>query len=350
LYSHFVTLRPVQNPPNPFLSQSVEYLEDLPPEARQAKLEVYEDHTREIVAENSSPDVGFQYSVNPYRGCWHACAYCYARPTHEYLGFGAGTDFDRKITVKPEAPRLLRERFERRSWKGDLVAFSGVTDCYQPLEASYELTRRCLEVCIEYRNPAGVITKSPLIERDIDLLVELGRVASCGVSVSIPMWNEGHARALEPGVSSPKRRIETIRRLAAAGIQVGVNVAPLIPGLGDEDLVRILEAAASAGAKHAGLVILRLPGSVRPVFLERLERDLPLRAAKVVSLIQEVRGGAMNDPRFGKRQRGEGPYAKTIEALFVATTRRLGLNREPWREPAETFSRPSQRQQLTLFR
>jgi DNA repair photolyase len=343
-------LRPVQNPPNPFLSQSLEYLEDLPPEARLAKLEVYEDHTREIVAENSRPDVGFQYSVNPYRGCWHACAYCYARPTHEYLGFGAGTDFDRKITVKPEAPKLLRERFERRSWKGDLVAFSGVTDCYQPLEASYCLTRGCLEVCVEYRNPAGVITKSPLIERDMDVLSELGRVAQAGVSVSIPMWNEAHARAMEPGVSSPRRRLETIRKLAAAGIPVGVNVAPLIPGLGDEDLVRILEAAADAGATHAGLVMLRLPGSVRPVFLERLERDLPLRAARVVSRIQDVRGGAMSDPRFGKRQRGEGPYAQAIEALFETTTRRLGLNAAPWPAPAETFSRPSERSQLALFR
>jgi DNA repair photolyase len=328
----------------------MEYLEDLPPEARLAKLEVFEDHTREIVAENSSPDVGFRYSVNPYRGCWHACAYCYARPTHEYLGFGAGTDFERKITVKPEAPKLLRERFERRSWKGDLVAFSGVTDCYQPLEASYELTRGCLEVCVAYRNPVGVITKSPLIERDIDVLVELGRVASCGASVSIPMWNEANARALEPGVSSPKRRIETIRKLAAAGIRVGVNVAPLIPGLGDEDLVRILEAAAGAGATHAGLVMLRLPGSVRPVFLERLQRDLPLRASRVVSRIKEVRGGAMSDPRYGRRQTGEGPYAQTIETLFTVTTRRLGLNAEPWRDPPQTFSRPNERQQLALFR
>jgi len=244
---------------------------------------------------------------------------------------------------------LLKEAFERPSWKGDLVAFSGVTDCYQPLEASYLLTRGCLEVCVEYRNPAGVITKSPLIERDIDVLAELGRVAQVGVSLSIPMWDETHARALEPGVSAPRRRIETIRKLAMAGIQVGVNVAPLIPGLGDEDLVKVLEAAADAGATYAGLVMLRLPGAVRPVFLERLERELPLRAPKVISRIKEVRGGAMSDPRFGKRQRGEGPYAQAIEALFEATTRRLSLNVEPWREPAQTFSRPSERQQLGLF-
>src|SRR6195256_1269076 len=177
--------RPLSNPPNPWLSTQVESLDEIPP----AELEVYEDHTREILATNDSPDVGFSWSVNPYRGCLHACAYCFARPTHEYLGFGAGTDFERKITVKPEAPRLLREAFERRSWKGELIAFSGVTDCYQPLEASYQLTRGCLEVCRDYRNPIAIITKAPLIERDIELLGELSKVARVSVSVSIPLWD-----------------------------------------------------------------------------------------------------------------------------------------------------------------
>src|SRR5947209_7845364 len=256
--------RPISNPPNPWLSTEVEYLEEIPP----AELEVYEDHTREILAHNDSPDVGFSWSVNPYRGCFHGCAYCYARPTHEYLGLGAGTDFERKITVKPEAPRLLREAFERPSWKGELVIFSGVTDCYQPLEASYRLTRGCLEVCAEYRNPVGIITKAPLIERDIDLLVELSRVAAASVTLSIPFFSVEHARAIEPYVATPERRLHTIEKLAKAGIEVGVNVAPLIPGLNDEEMTAILTAAREAGATHAGMVFLRLPGPVAQVFEE----------------------------------------------------------------------------------
>jgi DNA repair photolyase len=325
----------------------MEYLDEVPPP--DAKLEVYEDHTRQIIAQNDSPDVGFDFSVNPYRGCFHACAYCYARPTHEYLGLGAGTDFDRKITVKPNAPALLREAFEARKWKGDLLAFSGVTDCYQPLEAHYRLTRGCLEVCLEYRNPVGIITKSPLIERDIELLQALAAVTDLGVSVSIPLFDAAKARAMEPNVAPPARRLETIRRLASAGLDVGVNVAPLIPGLGDEDMVQVLEAAAEAGARRAGLIFLRLPGSVRAVFLERLKRDLPLRADRVVGRLRDVRGGALNETRFGHRQTGEGPYATAIEALFESTTRRLGLNSGARERGRTTFQRPRERRQLALF-
>src|SRR5215469_9975366 len=196
-------LRPVSNPPNPWLSSSVEYLDEIP----DARLEVYEDHSRSILAKNDSPDLGFTWSVNPYRGCFHACAYCYARPTHEYLSFGAGTDFERRIVVKPEAPALLREAFDRPSWKGELVVFSGVTDCYQPLEASYALTRGCLEVCAAYKNPAGIITKSPLIERDIDVLTDLARVARLTVTVSVPFGDPVQARAIEPFVATPERRL-----------------------------------------------------------------------------------------------------------------------------------------------
>src|SRR3954470_8731519 len=307
-----------------------------------ARLEVYKDHTREILATNDSPDVGFSWSVNPYRGCLHACAYCYARPTHEYLGFGAGTDFERKITVKPEAPKLLREAFERRSWKGELVAFSGVTDCYQPLEASYQLTRGCLEVCRDYRNPVCVITKAPLVERDIDLLVELSKVARVSVSVSIPLWDRDHARALEPQVATPQRRMQSVARLAPAGIDVGVNVAPVIPGLGDADIPAILEAAAKAGAKWAGFVFLRLPGSVAAVFEQRLREQLPLRADRVLSRIREARGGTLYDSRFGVRGRGEGPYAETARELFESTARRVGIATSftGAGEPPATFRRP----------
>jgi DNA repair photolyase len=389
VYSSGVKPVRVENPPNPFSSTLVEYLEE-PPEIG---LEVYEDHSKSILAENDSPDVGFRYSVNPYRGCFHGCSYClhgatailmadgstkpiadlrvgdaiygtrsegryrryvetrvvahwsvvkpayrvalrdrtalvtsgehrfltshgwkhvaravdgveraqlcrkdellgldepgeaergidgvmlkaparsavagieplkeelalfdittgtgdfiangvvshncYARPSHEYLGFGSGVDFERRIVVKPQAPELLREAFEKKSWQGELVVVSGNTDCYQPLEASYELTRRCLQVCAEYRNPVHIITKSPLVERDIDVLGELGRNGRVGVSVSVPFWDEKNARVIEPYVATPKRRIETVRRLAAAGIPVTVNVAPVIPGLTDRDI------------------------------------------------------------------------------------------------------------------
>src|SRR4051812_9421099 len=200
---------PIANPPNPWASTAVEYLEAAP----QVKLEIYEDRTRSILASNDSPDVGFNFSVNPYRGCFHACAYCYARPGHEYLSFGAGTDFDRKIVVKMHAPQLLRAAFAKKSWKREMVMFSGVTDCYQPIEASYRLTRGCLEVCASTGNAASVITKAPLIERDIDVLQDLARVASAHVVVSIPFWDAAKARAIEPYVATPARRMRTIRAL-----------------------------------------------------------------------------------------------------------------------------------------
>src|SRR5437763_745473 len=249
-------MKPValSNPPNPWATTEVEYLEGTP----EVRLEVYEDQTRQILAKNDSPDVGFTWSVNPYRGCFHACAYCYARPSHEYLSFGAGTDFDRKIVVKRQAAALLRKAFAKKSWRGETVVFSGVTDCYQPLEASYRLTRACLEVCVEHANPAGIITKSALVERDVDVLVALARVASVRVTVSIPFWDAERARAIEPYVPTPARRLKVIETLAKAGIAVGVNVAPVIPGLNDQDIPKILTAARAAGATHAGTVLLRL--------------------------------------------------------------------------------------------
>ncbi len=340
------SLRPISNPPNPWLSTEVEYFDDVPP----AKLEVYEDHTREILSHNDSPDVGFSWSVNPYRGCFHACLYCYARPTHEYLGLGAGTDFDRKITVKPEAPRLLREAFERPSWKGELVVFSGVTDCYQPLEASYRLTRGCLEVCAGYRNPVAVITKSPLIERDLDVLQDLNRVTRVSVTVSIPIWNRAHAHAIEPYVATPERRMRTIERLAAAGLDVGVNIAPVIPGLSDVDIPALLERAHAAGARRAGFVFLRLPGSVRQVFEQRLREALPLRADRVLNRVREARGGKLYDSRFGLRGRGEGEYAEMARTLFESAVRRLGMNEGfPAEEKNDTFRRPGRGRQLPLL-
>lgn len=339
---------PVANPPNPWASTEIEWLEG-PPAIR---LQVFEDQTREILSANDSPDVGFRYSINPYRGCFHGCAYCYARPTHEYLSFGAGADFDRKIVVKPRAAELLRKAFERRSWQGETICLSGNTDCYQPLEASYRLTRACLEVCAEYRNPLHIITKSPLIERDLDVLVRLSREARLGVTISIPFWNEAHARAIEPYVATPSRRMRTVRKLRAAGIDVSVNVAPVIPGLNDEDIGAILEAAADAGACGAAMILVRLPGNVKSVFEERLRGSLPLRADRVLARTREIRGGKLNDPRFGSRFTGEGNYAEAIGQLFRTTAARLGLAHRSMvaSNHPTTFRRPNARErQLSLF-
>jgi DNA repair photolyase len=341
---------PAENPLSRFESRHVEWDEEPPLQG----LEVTLDHSRSALAHNDSPDLGFDWSLNPYRGCSNACAYCYARPSHEYLGFGAGADFETRIVIKPRAPELLREALDDPKWKGELVLLSGNTDCYQPLEAKWKLTRRCLEVFAEYRNPVHVITKAPLVERDIDLIVELSRTARAGVSISIPFWDEAQARAIEPGVATPRRRVETIRRLAAAGIRVTVNVAPIIPGLTDRDAPRILRAAADAGAKRAAMIVLRLPGSVKRVFEKRLREALPLAADRVLARTREVRGGRLNDPRFGSRMRGEGPYATALETLFQATARQLGLDvgraEAPEHAVGATFRRPGRPgRQLRLF-
>jgi len=338
--------RPVSNPPNPWTTGEVEWLEPRP-----ARLEVYEDASREILSRNDSPDVGFTWSVNPYRGCLHACAYCYARPYHEYLGFGAGTDFDTRVVVKPRAPELLRAAFERRSWRGEVVAFAGGTDAWQPLEASWRLTRGCLEACVEYRNPVTVVSKAALLERDVDLLLRLRREARCSVAVSLPYLDERVARALEPLAPAPARRLRTLAALAAAGLEPTVLVAPVIPGL-DDELPRVLEAAREAGARAAGWQLLRLPGPVREVFAARLREALPERADRILHLVRQSRQGELDDARFGRRFRGEGPYAEAIAALFRLTCARLGLAvARPADEAAApaTFRRPGGRGQLALF-
>jgi DNA repair photolyase len=317
----------IENPPNRFAENEVVYLEEELDEGETrpaAKLEVYFDESASVLAKNDSPDVGFSYSVNPYRGCFHGCAYCFARPTHEYLSFGAGTDFERKIVVKRDAPTLLDKAFSSKSWHHDLVMFSGVTDCYQPLESRYRLTRGCLEIAVRHRNPVHIITKSPLIERDIDVLVALSRVAHLTVAVSVPFHREEHARALEPFVTTPARRLRTIERLAAAGIRVGVSVAPVIPGLSDEDIPDILEAARKAGASFAGWVLLRLPGHVKDVFESRLRATLPDKADRVMSHVRQTRNGKLYDSTFGSRGRGQGTYAQAIGKLFANTASRLG--------------------------
>jgi DNA repair photolyase len=329
--------RPISNPPNPWLATDVEWLEPRP-----ARLTVYRDASREILSRNDSPDVGFTWSVNPYRGCLHACAYCYARPYHEYLGFGAGTDFDTRVVVKERAPELLRAAFDRPGWRGETVAFAGATDAWQPLEAAWRLTRRCLEVCAEYRNPVTVVSKAALLVRDLDLLERLRREAHCSVAVSLPYLDEGVARALEPLAPSPRRRLETIARLAEAGLEPAVLVAPVIPGL-DDELPRVLAAAREAGAASAGWQLLRLPGPVKGIFEARLREVLPARAERIMHLTRETRQGELDDPRFGRRFRGEGPYAEAIGQVFRVACARLGLRvarPADQARPCATFRRP----------
>lgn len=336
---------PQANPQNRWEKERIEYELDAVP---LQSLQIFEDDTADIVSENDSPDVPFRYSVNPYRGCAHGCAYCYARPTHEYLGFGSGTDFERKIVVKPRAAELLRARFEQRSWTGESITFSGNTDCYQPLEADLLLTRQCLELCLGYKNPIHVITKSSLIERDLDLLERLHEHAHVGVTISVTFWDPDVSRAIEPYAPAPARRIETIRRIAARGIPVNVNMAPLIAGLSDSDLIPILEAARAAGAISASNILLRLPGSTAQVFEERIRAALPERADKILRRLREMRGGKLNDARFHQRMRGQGPYAQALMQMFEATVQRLGYRSSPTVQ-RHSFQRPGQMKQLSLF-
>ncbi len=309
--------------PNRFATTEVVWVDEHSPPLH---LEVSFDTSRSILSTNDSPDLDFTYSVNPYRGCAHACAYCYARPTHEYLGFGAGTDFDRKIVVKRDAPELLRHALSSAKWdRSHVLMFSGVTDCYQPLERSYELTRGCLKVCHELEQPLGIITKGVTIERDLDVLGALAARGLVTVTISIPFADEACARALEPMVTTPARRFRIIAALASAGVPVGVNVAPIVPGLGDEQMVSVLEQAKEAGASWAGWTLLRLPGATRMVFEQRLRELLPLRAEKVLARLRESHGGKLYDARFGKRGRGDGPHAEMIGALFERAAVRLGL-------------------------
>lgn len=298
------------------------------------------DHSRTIIAYNDSPDISFSASINPYRGCEHGCSYCYARITHEFLGLSAGLDFETRIMVKEDAPRLLRKELASRKWKPQLLAMSGVTDCYQPIERRFQLTRACLGVLAEFRNPVCIITKNHLVTRDIDLLSELAKYNAAEVHLSINSLDSDLARRLEPRASSPRHRLAAVETLAEAGIPVGVLVAPIIPGLNDHEVPAVLEEAGRAGARWAGMEILRLPLTVAPIFQDWLERNEPGKKVKVLDRIRSIRGGKLNDPRFGERMRGQGIFAEQIRQMFHVACRKAGLSEDGPELSAAAFRRP----------
>ena len=317
---------------------------DYEPEADEAAVGratmVYRDDSRTIISTNDSPDIPFAASLNPYRGCEHGCIYCYARPTHEYLGLSTGLDFESRLFAKLQAPDLLREALGRRSWTPTALALSGVTDPYQPVERGLRITRGCLEVLAVARHPVGVVTKSALVTRDVDVLGELARVGAVHVALSITTLDETLRRRLEPRAATAERRLDAIATLAAAGVPAGVMVAPVIPGLTDHEIPRILERAAAAGATSAGFVMLRLPHGVSDLFVDWLRTHYPEREAKVLGRVRDVRGGALTDPRFGSRMRGSGPYAEMIERSFRMARQRAGLDHRLAPLATDAFRRP----------
>ncbi|HEV3143149.1 MAG TPA: PA0069 family radical SAM protein [Gemmataceae bacterium] len=332
------------NPANRFIPI---YYEDDParvdPDGPAPHTQLFRDQSRSIVATNDSPDVGFTHSINPYRGCEHGCSYCYARPFHEYLGFSAGLDFETKIMVKEDAPELLRQELLKPSWRPVTVALSGVTDCYQPIERRLQLTRRCLQALNEFRNPAGIVTKSQLVARDVDILAEMASYQASSVFISITTLDGELARKMEPRATQPAGRLAAMETLAKAGVPVGVMVAPIIPGLNDHEVPSILQAVRDAGGRFAGYTILRLPLAVAEIFTNWLEQHFPERKDKVLNRLRELRGGKLNEARFGSRMRGQGLWAKLFHDLFVLHRDRVGIARHPPELSTAHFRRPGER-------
>jgi DNA repair photolyase len=329
------------NPTNRFESLHVEAEEPLPGRVRTLYLR---DDSRSVLSRNDSPDVPFDVSLNPYRGCEHGCIYCYARPTHEYLGLSAGLDFESRILVKEDAPQLLRRALGEASWRPQPIGLSGVTDPYQPVERRLRITRGCLEVLAETRNPVMLLTKNALIERDVDLLAELAGHQAVSVAISITTLDVDLMRRMEPRTAHPRRRLETITRLSEAGIPVGVLMAPIVPAITDHEIPELLEATAEAGALFAGYTVLRLPGAVDALFSDWLEENFPDRKDKVLHRLEAMRGGKHNEVRFGDRMRGRGTWADQIRTLFETSRRRVGLARRGVDLSVDGFRRPEGRQ------
>ena len=320
--------------------------EELPP----LRTVVNEDPAKSIISHNQSPDIPFEQSINPYKGCEHGCVYCYARPSHAYLGLSPGLDFETKLFYKPNAAELLKKGLNKPGYRPSVIALGANTDPYQPIEKKYGVTRSILEVLRDYQHPVSVISKSALVERDIDILQAMAKRNLVRVFLSITTLDHSISRHLEPRTSAPLRRMEAVKKLSAAGIPTGVMVAPVIPVLTDKDIERVLEAAAAAGAISAGYVLLRLPYEVKPLFIEWLQEHFPQRANHVMSIIRQMRNGKENDANFGSRMRGEGEFANLLAQRFRKACERLGLNGErtpldltQFRVPAKATS------QLSLF-
>lgn len=309
----------------------------------------YVDQSKSIVSENDSPDVNFRFSVNPYRGCEHGCSYCYARPYHEYLGLSAGIDFESQIFVKENAPLLLREWLSRKNWEPEPISFSGITDPYQPIERKLELTRECLQVAKEFRQPIYIVTKNRMVARDVDILSEMAKLNLVRVAISVTSLDPSLVKIMEPRTSTPDARLEAIQTLTGAGIPVAVLLAPVIPGINDLEIPKIIQKVAGVRARYVSYVLLRLPMAVEPIFLDWLREHFPDRADKVVQTIREIRDGKLNQSQFGERMRGKGPIAEHIRQTFKVFCKKYGVDQPMGPVDCSQFRIPGQDEQLKLF-
>ncbi|MDA0587882.1 MAG: PA0069 family radical SAM protein [Planctomycetota bacterium] len=345
------------NPPNRFEAvhreidlEHVEWGDEYLRQLETRRIEYIFDNSKSVVSENNSPDIPFRYSLNPYRGCAHGCSYCYARNTHEYLGYNAGLDFETRIVVKRDAPKLFREFLSRKSWQPERIAFSGVTDCYQPAEREFRLTRQCLEIALECRQPVSIVTKNALVIRDLDLLKPLAELNLVHVFLSVTTLDPELARVMEPRTSIPAARLRAVKMLAEANVPAGVMVAPIIPGLNDSEMPAILAEAKAAGAERASYIMLRLPLTVEPVFMEWLERTQPDKRARVEGRIRNTRDGNLSSSKFGERMRGSGEFAEQIKNMFQVFVRKYGLDQKLPPLDCSQFQRPDPDPvQLKLF-
>lgn len=338
------------NPANRFQPIEIEWEDDLAEENQpDTRTRFFVDSAQTLITTNDSPDIPFTHSVNPYRGCEHGCVYCYARPTHEYFGYSSGLDFESVIFVKTRAPELLRSELKRERHHREPLVFSGVTDCYQPAERHFQLTRQCLEVLEEHQHAASLITKSRLITRDLDLLAPMAERRQVSVAISLTTLDPALARRLEPRAALPEARLDAIRQLSQAGVPCGVMTAPIIPGLNDHEIPGLLDAARQAGASYAGWVLLRLPHAVKDLFTDWLQQHFPDREQKVMNAIRETRAGKLSNAQFGSRMRGKGASAARIQQLFEVAKRRAGFRE--WHEPLDCsrFRIPGAESQLELF-
>ncbi|MGB7291635.1 MAG: PA0069 family radical SAM protein [Thermodesulfobacteriota bacterium] len=338
-----------ENPANRF--EKIDYVPD-EEEISQGispKTEYYKDSTRSIIAYNDSPDVGFNAGINPYRGCEHGCIYCYARPSHEYFGLSLGLDFETKIFVKEDAPYLLRKELSSPKWTAQTIALSGNTDPYQPAERHFQLTRECLRVLAEFRNPVGIVTKNYLVTRDIDVLKTLSEYDAALVAVSLTTLDPNLARAMEPRTSQPEYRLKAIQKLSENGIPTMVLIAPVIPGLTDHEIPNIIKRAVNAGAAQAGYIMLRLPYGVKELFQNWLEAHYPNKKNKVLNRILSIRDGKLNSNEFYERMKGDGIFAEQIRQVFEVACRKAGIEGNKFELSKKNFRRPGTPEQLELF-